>query len=220
MMARSTGPTAAIAGITPGIQGQGAWTGRRQLFVRFAGEAETAVLYNGEMLAKQVDRAVAHTALHSIALAGRDPLGSGPLIADAFARWKSSLPVMLDCDGQRPDDLAPVLGSLAMVQVTFEFGDAPAVAERALTSLRHAAAAKVGHALVLAPRDATSDGQILRLVEQAHGAVPAVQIVLHPAPSGDKPPLDRRYATLMDQAMAIHRDIMFMMRVPGPVGVR
>ncbi len=57
-MARSTGPTAAIAGITPGIQGQGAWTGRRQLFVRFAGEAETAVLYNGEMLAKQVDRAV------------------------------------------------------------------------------------------------------------------------------------------------------------------
>ncbi len=79
---------------------------------------------------------------------------------------------------------------------------------------------RVGHALVLAPRDATSDGQILRLVEQAHGAVPAVQIVLHPAPSGDKPPLDRRYATLMDQAMAIHRDITFTMRVPGPVGVR
>jgi hypothetical protein len=219
-MVRSTGPTAAIAGITPGVQGQGVWTGRRQLFVRFAGEAETAVLYTAEMLAKQVARAVAHTALHSIALAGRDPLASSALITDTFAKSNPPLPVMLDCDGQRPDDLAPVLGSLAMVQVTFEFGDAPAVAERAITSLRHAAAAKVGHALVLAPRDATSDGQILRLVEQAHGAVPAVQIVLHPAPSGDKPPLDRRYATLMDQAMAIHRDIMFMMRVPGPVGVR
>ena len=49
-MVRSTGPTAAIAGITPGVQGQGIWTGRRQLFVRFAGEAETAVLYTAEML--------------------------------------------------------------------------------------------------------------------------------------------------------------------------
>jgi hypothetical protein len=183
MMARSTGPTAAIAGITPGVQAQGAWTGRRQLFVRFAGEAETAVLYNGEMLAKQMDRAVGHTALHSI-------------------------------------DLAPVLASLSLLQVTFEFGDAPALAERALTSLRSAANAKIGHALVLAPRDATSDGQVLRLVEQAHDAVPAVQIVLHPSPSGDKPPLDRRYSTLIDQAMAIHRDVVFLMRVPGPVGVR
>ncbi len=220
MMARSTGPTAAIAGITPGIQSQGVWTGRRQLFVRFAGEAETAVLYNGEMLAKQVDRAVGHTALHSIALAGRDPLGSGPLIADAFARWKSSLPVMLDCDGQRPDDLASVIGSLTMLQVTFEFGDAPALAERALSSLRGAASTKIGHALVLSPRDATSDGQILRLVEQAHAAVPDVQIVLHPSPSGEKQPLDRRYATLMDQAMAIHRDVVLVLRVQGPVGVR
>ena len=220
MMPRSTGPTAAIAGITPGIQSQGVWTGRRQLFVRFAGEAETAVLYNGEMLAKQVDRAVAHTALHSIALAGRDPLGSGPLIADAFARWQSSLPVMLDCDGQRPDDLAPVLGSLTMLQVTFEFGDAPALAERALSSLHSAASTKIGHALVLSPRDATSDGQVLRLVEQAHAAVPDVQIVLHPSPSGEKQPLDRRYATLVDQAMAIHRDIVLVLRVQGPVGVR
>ena len=218
-MARSTGPTAAIAGITPGVQGQGVWAGRRQLFVRFAGEAETAVLYNAEMLAKQVDRAVAHSALHSIALAGRDPLGSTPLIMETFTRWKSTLPVMLACDGQRPDDVAAVLGALSMLQVTFDFGDAPALAERAVASLRHAASAKKEHALVLAPRDATSDGQVLRLVEQAHAAVPDVQIVLHPSPSGEKAPLDRRYATLIDQASAIHRQVMLIMRVPSPVGV-
>jgi hypothetical protein len=220
MMVRNTGPTAAIAGITPGVQGQGLWTGRRQLFVRFAGEAETAVLYTSEMLAKQVDRAAANTALHSIALAGRDPLGSAPLIIETFSRWKSTLPVMLDCDGQRPDDVSNVLGALTVLQVTFDFGDAPALAERALVSLGHAAAANKEHALVLAPRDATSDGQILRLVEQAHAALPAVRLVLHPSPSGEKSPLDRRYGTLVDQAMAIHRDVALIMRIPSPVGVR
>jgi len=219
-MVRSTGPTAAIAGITPGVQGQGIWTGRRQLFVRFAGEAETAVLYTAEMLGKQVGRAVANTALHSIALAGRDPLASSALIMETFTKNKPPLPVMLDCDGQRPDDAANVMAVIAMLQVTFEFGDAPAVAERALASLKHAADARKEHALVLAPRDATSDGQVLRLVEQAHAAVPGARVVLHPAPAGERAPLDRRYATLMDQAMAIHRDISLVMRIPSPVGVR
>jgi hypothetical protein len=219
-MVRSTGPTAAIAGITPGVQGQGVWTGRRQLFVRFAGEAETAVLYTAEMLAKQVTRAVANSVLHSIVLAGRDPLASAALIAETFTKNKPGLPVMLDCDGQRPEDTASVVNALSMLQVTFEFADHPALAERALASLKQAADGGKGHALVLAPRDATSDGQILRIVEQAHAALPAVQIVLHPSPAGEKAPLDRRYATLMDQAMAIHRDMTLLMRIPSPVGVR
>ena len=219
-MAQRTGPTAAIAGITPGVQGQGIWAGRRQLFVRFAGEAETAILFTPEMLAKQVERAAANTALHSIALAGRDPLSSADLIKEAFRSVKSTLPVMLDCDGQRPDAVASIVDALSMLQVTFDFGDAPTLAERTLVSLGHAAAAKKQHALVLAPRDATSDGQILRIVEQAHAAVPGAVIVLHPAPAGEKAPLDRRYATLVDHAMAIHREVVLTMRIPSPVGVR
>ena len=172
-MAQHTGPTAAIAGITPGVQGQGVWTGRRQLFVRFAGEAETAVLYTPEMLGKQVERAAANTALHSIALAGRDPLSSTDLIAAGFQAYKPTLPVMLDCDGQRPDAVARDHGRAV---------DAPGdlrVRRRARRSpsarsprSRSAVAAKKEHALVLAPRDATSDGQILRLVETAHAVSP------------------------------------------------
>ena len=219
-MARTTGPTAAIAGITPGVQGQGAWVGRRQLFVRFAGEAETAVLYTAEMLAKQLGRAVTQGGLHSIALAGRDPLASASLISETFSRGAPSLPVMLDCDGQRPDEAAQVMGALALFQVTFDFGDAPALVDRALASLKAAALAKKEHALVLTPRDTTSDGQVLRLVEQAHAGSPAVRIVLHPAPAAEKAPLDRRYATLVDQAVAIHGDVTLAMRIPSPVGVR
>jgi len=219
-MAQHTGPTAAIAGITPGVQAQGIWTGHRQLFVRFAGEAETAVLYTPEMLAKQVERAAANTALHSIALSGRDPLSSTDLIAAAFTGSKPSLPVMLDCDGQRPDAVAAIMSVLALLQVTFEFGDAPALAERALGSIGHAVAAKREHALVLAPRDATSDGQLLRMVETAHAVSPGMMIVLHPAPAAERAPLDRRYSTLIDQAMTIHRNTVLVFRIPGPVGVR
>ena len=44
-----TTPTfAALAGVPAGIQAQGLWMGRRQLFVRFAGEAETATMYTSE----------------------------------------------------------------------------------------------------------------------------------------------------------------------------
>ena len=215
-----TGPTAAIATIAPGVHCQGVWAGRRQLFVRFAAEAETAVLYTPEMLAKQLQRVVGQSPLHSISLSGRDPLASAGLIAVTFAHWRPPLPVMLDCDGQRPDAVAEAAAGVTMVQVTFEFGDAPALAERALATLAAAARSTREHALVLAPRNGTSDGQILRFIEQAHGAAPGTKIVVHPTPGTERMPLERRYATLLEQAMQIHRDVELVMRIPSPVGVR
>ena len=219
-MVRTTGPTAAIAGIAPGIQAQGVWTGRRQLFVRFAAEAETAVLYTNEMLARQLDRLATQSPLHSIAFAGRDPLASSSLMAATFEQWTPPLPILLDCDGQRPDAVAEVAKGVRMVQVTYSFGDVPALAERAIATIGAAASTGVEHALVITPRDGTSDGQILRLVEQAHATSAGTKIVVHPSPGGERAPLDRRYASLLEQAMAIHRDTELLMRIPGPVGVR
>src|ERR671933_1246885 len=215
-----TGPTAAIATIAPGVQSQGVWAGRRQLFVRFAAEAETAILYTAEMLAKQLQRLTGQSPLHSISLSGRDPLASAELIAATFAQWRPPLPVMVDCDGQRPEAVAEVASGVTMIQVTFEFGDAPALADRALATLAAAARATREHAAVLAPRNGTSDGQILRFIEQAHAAAPGTKIVVHPAPGTERAPLERRYATLLEQAMQIHRDVDLVMRIPSPVGVR
>ncbi len=75
-MAQVAGPTAALAGIPAGLQAQGVWQGRRQLFVRFAAEAETATMYTADALASELRRSTSRSAFHSIAIAGRDPLGN------------------------------------------------------------------------------------------------------------------------------------------------
>jgi hypothetical protein len=217
---RITAPTAAIAGIHPGVQCQGVWTGRRQLLVRFAGEAETAMLYTAEMLARQIAHAVEQSPLHSISFAGSDPLASAELIAQVLTNWRSPVPVMVDCDGQRPEAVPLVADGVAMLQVTYDFGDAPASWDRALASLAAAARAERAHAAVLTPRDGTSDGQILRFVEQTHAAAPGTKIVVHPSEGTTRTPLDRRYATLLERAMTIHHDTVLLMRIPGPVGSR
>ena len=47
---------AALAGVPAGVQAQGIWAGRRQLFVRFAGEAETATMYTAIALVREIER--------------------------------------------------------------------------------------------------------------------------------------------------------------------
>jgi hypothetical protein len=213
--ARTTGPAAAIAGISPGIQSQGIWMGRRQLFVRFAAEAETAVLYTPEMLARHVQRVVGQSPLHSISLSGRDPLASEELIVDAMQRWQSPIPVMVDCDGERPE--APYV---AMVQVTVEFVNTSSSLDRALASLTAASAAGRDHAAVLTPHEGTTDGQMLWFIEQAHRVAPGTKIVVHPVVGAERTGVDRRYASLLERGMAIHNDLAFWLRIPGPVGGR
>jgi hypothetical protein len=99
---RVAGPTAALAGIPAGLQAQGVWAGRRQLFVRFAGEAETATMYTADALANEIERAMARSKFHSVAIGGRDPLGNVEYLRAAFEAKTVPVPVMLDCDGQRP----------------------------------------------------------------------------------------------------------------------
>jgi hypothetical protein len=86
-------PAAAPAGTPAGVQAQGVWAGCRQLFVRFAGEAETATMYTSAALLKEIDRQLARTKIHSIAIGGRDPLGNLEFLTAAFAAGGPPLPV-------------------------------------------------------------------------------------------------------------------------------
>lgn len=217
----STVVAAALAGVPAGVQSLGPWAGRRQLFVRFAGEAETATMYVAPALARELDRQQARSAFHSIVIGGRDPLGSVPFLLAAFAVAKPKIPVMLDTDGQRPEALGELLPHLAMVQVTVEFGGGEASFDRAIQTIGIAAAAGCTHALVLAAKEDTPDSQLLRLVQEVHAVSAATQVVIHPFQSPEAyNVLDRRWATLLEQAVVAHPDTRLNLRLPPPTGLR
>src|SRR5438045_9734166 len=87
------GPTAALAGIPAGLQAQGIWEGRRQLFIRFAAEAETATMYTADALANELKRSTARSAYHSISIAGRDPLANVEYLCAAFDKAPTTVPI-------------------------------------------------------------------------------------------------------------------------------
>jgi hypothetical protein len=212
---------AALAGVPAGVQAQGVWAGRRSLFVRFAGEAETATMYTSTALVREIDRQLGRSRFHSIVIGGRDPLANLAFLLAAFEASKPPLPVMLDTDGQRPEAIVTLAPHLALTQVTVEFVGSDMAVTHAIGTIAAAAGAGCATALVLCPREDTTDGQLLRLVEQAHGASAGVQVVIHPALlPGETPQLDRRWASLLEQAMSMHTDTKLALRLPPPAGLR
>ena len=212
---------AALSGVPAGVQSLGPWAGRRQLFIRFAGEAETATMYMAQALVKEIERQVSRSTFHSIVIGGRDPLGNVPFLLASLTAAKPRIPVMLDTDGQRPEALKDLLPFLALTQVTVEFTGSEATLDHAIESLKIAAQSGCAHALVLVAREDTPDSAMLRLIEEVHRESAATQVVIHPFPTGEVPPvLDRRWATLLEQAAAMHADVKLALRLPPPTGLR
>jgi hypothetical protein len=90
-----------------------------------------------------------------------------------------------------------------------------------MSTLSIAADAKRAHALVISPKEDTTDAQVLRLVEQAHAASASVEVVIHPtSSSGDTPAVDRRWSSLLEQAMVMHPDSRLVTRISPPAGLR
>jgi organic radical activating enzyme len=210
---------AALSGVPAGVQALGPWAGRRQLFVRFAGEAETATMYTTTALIRELQRQLGRSAFRSIVIGGRDPLGSVPFLKASLGAAAPQIPVMLDTDGMRPEALPALLNHLALVQVTVEFTGGEAALDRAIETIGVAAKANVAHALVLVPKEDTTDSVLLRLVQEAHAMSAATQIVIHP-PMDGVTNLDRRWASLLEQAMAMHADTRLALKVPPPTGLR
>ena len=82
---------AALAGVPAGVQAHGVWAGRRQLFIRFAGEAETATMYTAAALVREIERQLSRSKFHSISIGGRDPLANQAFLVAAFEAAKPSL---------------------------------------------------------------------------------------------------------------------------------
>jgi organic radical activating enzyme len=218
-MSQVASPTAALAGIPAGLQAQGVWAGRRQLFVRFAAEGETATMYTADALASEVRRGTTRSAFHSISISGRDPLSNIEYLCVAFEKMSLQIPVMLDCDGQRPAEIEQLRKIVKMAQVTLDGSTFEAQSDRAIESLRVAADAGMEHALVLSVDDRTTDAQLLRAVERAHAASESTMVVVHPA-QATPVDRDRRWMTLFERAVALHRDVRLALRLPPPTGMR
>jgi organic radical activating enzyme len=212
-------PTAALAGIPAGLQTQGVWAGRRQIFVRFAAEGETATMYTADALASEVRRGTSRSAFHSISISGRDPLSNVEYICATFDKLSSTIPVMLDCDGQRPAEIDELKRFVTLTQVTLDGPTLEAQSDRAFESLRVAAKAGMQQALVMIVDERTTDAHVLRVVERAHAASESTVIVVHPGPMipVDR---DRRWMTLFERAAALHSDIRLALRLPPPTGMR
>ena len=218
-MSHVAGPTAALAGIPAGLQAQGVWAGRRQLFVRFAAEAETATMYTADALASELRRGTSRSTFHSISISGRDPLSNVEYICAAFDKVSTDLPVMLDTDGQRPAEIAELRKFLKLAQVTLEGPTLEMQSERAVESLRVCADTGIAHALVVSVDGGTTDAQVLRIVERAHSTSAATVVVVHPS-TGAPVDRDRRWTTLFERLAALHGDVRLALRLPPPTGMR
>ena len=74
---------------------------------------------------------------------------------------------------------------------------------------------------MLAARDDTPDSMMLRLIQEAHAVSSLTQVVIHPFQSPEAyNVLDRRWATLLEQAMSAHSDTRLGLRLPPPTGLR
>jgi organic radical activating enzyme len=218
-MSPATVPTAALAGVPAGLQSQGVWAGRRQLFIRFAAEAETATMYTADALANELRRSTARSVYHSISISGRDPLANVEYLCAAFEKVSTPLPVMLDTDGQRPAEIAELKGFVTLAQITLDGPIVDAQNDRALESVETAARSGLQHALVICVDERTTDSHMLRIVERAHAASESTAIVVHPS-SGAPVDRDRRWITLVERAAALHGDVRLALRLPPPTGMR
>jgi organic radical activating enzyme len=218
-MANVAGPTAALAGIPAGLQAQGVWAGRRQLFIRFAAEAETATMYTADALASEIRRGTSRSTFHSLSISGRDPLSNVEYICAAFDKVSTDLPVMLDTDGQRPAEIAELRKFVKLAQVTLEGPTLEMQSDRALESLGVAANAGIAHALVVSVDAGTTDAQVLRIVERAYGTSAQTAVVVHPS-TGAPVDRDRRWTTLFERLAALGGDVRLALRLPPPTGMR
>ena len=209
--------TAALAGVPAGIQSTGPWIGRRQLFVKFAGEAETATIYTADALGGELVRLTARSPYHGVVVVGRDPLAEDEFLRAALEG--APLPVMLDHDGQRPESLNRLLGALKLAQITIDGCEGDAALDRVFESVRLAAAKGVEHALVVIPAEGASDPILQRIVERVHSASAGTAVIVHPTMASISA-ADRRWTLWLERATAVHADVRILPRLPAPTGMR
>ena len=220
-MNRPSVPTAALAGVPAGLQAQGVWIGHRQLFVRFAAEAETATMYTADALASEIRRAMSRSSFHSISITGRDPLANVEYLARRVrpsgnaaarhARLRRTTPRADSRNSRRSSDWRRSRSTAP--------GSSRPTTARSNRS-RAAAASDMQHALVLNVDGHTTDAHMLRVVERAHETSGADGGGRSTRARRRRSTSDRRWTTLFERAAALHGNVRLLLRLPPPTGMR
>jgi hypothetical protein len=174
-------------------------------------------MFTADALRSELARLTRRSVYHSIAICGGDPLGEADFLAEAL-KDGAPLGVMLDHDGQRPEALDRLIGSLALVQVTMTGAEDDAAVARAMATLRHAAEKHVAQAIALVTEADPSDGRLLRIVEQAQAASAEMSVVVHP--TLESMSIDRSWLAWLERATSVHGDVRLLARLPEPTGMR
>lgn len=211
---------AALAGVPVGLQQHGIWSGRRQLFIKFAGPAETAMMYTADALAREVQRTLERSRVHSVCIAGRDALANDSFLVACLKQLTVTVPVMLETDGQRPSVLEQLQPYLQLVQVTVDTSIEEPALERVAESLKKCHGLGLAAGVAILGRDNASDSDYLRIVESVAGGNSKAMVVMHPSPAEERKPLDRRWSMLVEQATLRHADVRVALRLNGPVTPR
>jgi len=211
---------AALAGVPVALQQLGVWSGRRQLFIKFAGPAETAMMYTADALTRELQRAIEKSHVHSICITGRDALANDAFLVACLQQLNTTVPVMLDTDGQRPAVIEKLQPYVKVVQVTVDTSLDGSALERVVESVKQCDRLGLIGAVAISGRDNASDSDYLRIVETIARANPKATIVMHPSPAEERKPLDRRWSMLVEQASMRLRDVRVVLRLNGPVTPR
>ena len=173
-------------------------------------------MYTSDALARELGRGLSRSPVHSVCISGRDALANSEFLQAALQTLATSTPVIADTDGQRPEAIAVLHPYIRMVQVHLDAPGIEATLERAMETIRAAERVGCAHAVAIAGTDEASDADYLQIVEKAHAASGAVQIVIHPGPATERGVLDRRWSVLVEHAMGRHADVRVALRLSGP----
>ncbi len=176
-------------------------------------------------LVRRLVDAAGEGAHHSIAVTGGEPLLHAEFVAELAHQLRElNLPIMLETNGQRPDDLRRALAAVDIVSADFKLDstmDRPVDAEARIAFLRLAQQRRLFVKMVIT--DAVSVAEIADAARQIASVDPACPVFLQPVTptrAGISPPEAARMLELADTASRHLRYVRVMPQMHRMMGVR
>jgi len=162
---------------------------------------------------------------HSISVTGGEPLLHPDFVAELAAELRPlNLPIMLETNGQRPDDLRKVLGAVDCIAADFKLDstmDKPVDAEARMEFLRLAQHSRTFVKMVITDTVTPEElSEACALIAAVDRACPVFLQPVTPAADGIRPPAARDLLALRARALQHLRDVRVLPQIHRLLGLR